>query len=227
MTSRARWCGRGRRHGPSRDLSRRAPPISTPPRLNTTTCARGSTAGPPRVRVPSTEPGRRCSRPSEPPPSRRWCPATSPTRPRPRPTPARQRPTRPITTPWSTSIAADADLDAVTGPKAAVDPGYDPATDDAVKAQRDAAAAAADAAAAAQAARTPDFLKKMIEWDLSLPPEAFTLAITTFDAQAQIARLAALDITKLLDRPRHRGNRLRRVAQGSGRDRHAAAGGSR
>ena len=98
-----------------------------------------------------------------------------------------------------TSIAADADLDAVTGPKAAVDPSYDRAADDAVKAQRDAAAAAADAAAAAQAARTPDFLKKMIEWDLSLPPEAFTLAITTFDAQAQIARLAALDITKLLE----------------------------
>jgi hypothetical protein len=96
------------------------------------------------------------------------------------------------------SIAADADLDAVTGPKAAVDPSYDPAADDAVKAQRDAAAAAADAAAAAQAARTPDFLNKMIEWDLSLPPEAFTLAITTLDAQAQIARLAALDITKLL-----------------------------
>lgn len=96
------------------------------------------------------------------------------------------------------SIAADAALDAVTGPKAAVDPGYDPATDDTVKAQRDAAAAAATAQAAAQAARTQEFRQQMVDWDLSLPPEAFPLAIATLGAQAEIAELAALDVTKLL-----------------------------
>jgi hypothetical protein len=95
-------------------------------------------------------------------------------------------------------IAADADLDAVTGPKAAVDPGYDPAKDDAVKAQRDAAGAAAKALAAAQTARTPELTKLVIEWELSLPPEAFTLAIATFGAQSQIAGLAAVDVTALL-----------------------------
>jgi hypothetical protein len=95
------------------------------------------------------------------------------------------------------SIAADADLDAVTGPKAAVDHGYDPAKDDTVKAQRDAAAAADKALIAADAARTPDFKQKMIDWDLSLPPDVFALAITTFGAQSQIAELAALDVTAL------------------------------
>lgn len=93
------------------------------------------------------------------------------------------------------SIAADADLDAVTGPKAATDPGYDPAKDDTIKAQRDAADAATQALTAAQAARTPEFIQEMIDWDLSVPPQAFTLAIATFEAQSQIAELAALDIT--------------------------------
>ena len=96
------------------------------------------------------------------------------------------------------SIAAAAALDAVTGPKAAVDPGYDPAKDDTVKAQRDAAAAAAKALTAADTARTPDFKQQMTDLDLSLPPDAITLAIATFGAQAQIAELAALDITALL-----------------------------
>jgi trimeric autotransporter adhesin len=96
------------------------------------------------------------------------------------------------------SIAADADLDAVTGPKAATDPGYDPAQDDTVKAQRDAADAATQALAAAQAARTPAFIQQMSAWNLSVPPQAFTLAIATFEAQSQIAGLAALDITALL-----------------------------
>jgi hypothetical protein len=95
------------------------------------------------------------------------------------------------------SIAAHADLNAVTGPKAATDPGYDPAKDDTIKAQRDAADAATQALAAAQAARTPEFIQEMVEWDLSLPPQAFTLAIATFEAQSQIAELAALDITAL------------------------------
>jgi hypothetical protein len=96
------------------------------------------------------------------------------------------------------SIAADAALDAVTGPKAAVDPGYDPAKDDTVKAQRDAAAAADKARTAADTARTPDFKQQMADWGLSLPPDAITLAIATFGAQAQIAALAALDIAALL-----------------------------
>ncbi len=96
------------------------------------------------------------------------------------------------------AIAAAAALDAVTGPKAAVDPGYDPAKDDAVKAQRDAKAAADKAKTAADTARTPDFKKQMTDLDLSLPPDAITLAIATFGAQAQIAELAALDITALL-----------------------------
>ena len=95
------------------------------------------------------------------------------------------------------SIAANAALDAVTGPKAAVDPGYNPANDDTVKAQRDAADAAAKALTAAQAARTEEFEKQMIEYDLSLPPEALPVAITTFDAQSQIAELAALDVPAL------------------------------
>jgi hypothetical protein len=96
------------------------------------------------------------------------------------------------------SIAADAELDAVTGSKAAVDPGYDPAKDDTVKAQRDAAAAATKALTAAQAARTEAVLEAMTGLDLSLPPEAFPLAITTFGAQSQIAELAALDVPALL-----------------------------
>ena len=96
-----------------------------------------------------------------------------------------------------TAIAADAALDAVTGPKAAVDPGYDPAKDDTVKAQRDTAAAAHKALTAADTARTP-FKQQMTDLDLSLPPDAITLAIATFGAQAQIAELAALDITTLL-----------------------------
>jgi hypothetical protein len=95
------------------------------------------------------------------------------------------------------SIAADADLDAAIEPKAAVDPGYDPATDDSVKDLRDKADAARQTLAAAQAARTPEFIQEMIYWDLSLPPEAFTLAIATFEAQSQIAALAALDTTTL------------------------------
>ena len=98
----------------------------------------------------------------------------------------------------SASIAADANLDAATGPKAAVDPGYDPAKDDTVKAQRDAADAATQALAAAQAARTPESAQEIIFWNLALPPEALTLAIATFEAQSQIAGLAALDIQGLL-----------------------------
>ena len=96
------------------------------------------------------------------------------------------------------SIAADAAFNAVTGPKSAVDPGYDPATDDAVKPQRDAAEAADQALQAADAARTPELKKPMTDWDLAVPPVAFPLAVTTFDALAQIAGLAVLDITKLL-----------------------------
>jgi hypothetical protein len=97
------------------------------------------------------------------------------------------------------SIAADAELDAVTGPKAAMDPTYDPAKDDTVKAQRAAADAAAKALTTAQAARTQDFQQQMIRWDLSLRPEAFPLAITTFGAQSQIAELAALNVTAALE----------------------------
>ena len=96
------------------------------------------------------------------------------------------------------SIDAAAALDAFTRPKKAVDPGYDPAKDDTVKAQRDAAAAAAKALTAADSARTPDFEQQMTDWDLSLPPDAITLVIATFAAQAQIGELAALDITALL-----------------------------
>jgi hypothetical protein len=96
------------------------------------------------------------------------------------------------------SIAADADLNDVTGPKAAADPNYNPANDDTVKAQRDAAAAADQALTAADAARTPKSKQTMTDWDLSLPPDAFTLAIATFDAQSQITELAGLDVTALL-----------------------------
>ena len=96
------------------------------------------------------------------------------------------------------AITAHAELDAVTEPKAAADPGYDPANDDTVKAQRDAAAAADQALTAADAARTPDAKQKTTEWDLSLPPDAVPLAIATFDVQSQIAVLAALDVTALL-----------------------------
>ena len=94
------------------------------------------------------------------------------------------------------AIAARADLDAITGPKAAVDPRYDPAADDTVKAQRDAADAADQAKAAADAGRK-NFADQMIAWDLSLPPDVFTLAVATFGAQALIAELAALDIKAL------------------------------
>jgi hypothetical protein len=96
------------------------------------------------------------------------------------------------------AITAHAELDAVTGPKTAVNPGYDPANDDTVKAQRAAAAAADQELTAADAARTPEAKQKTTEWDLSLPPDAVTLAIATFDAQSQIAELAALDVTALL-----------------------------
>lgn len=98
------------------------------------------------------------------------------------------------------AIAAQADLDAITGPKLATDPAYDPAADDTVKAQRDAADAADQAKAAAEAARTQDFTDQMVAWDLSLPPGVFTLAVATFGAQALIAELAALDITALAAR---------------------------
>ena len=69
-----------------------------------------------------------------------------------------------------------------------------------MKAQRDAAAAADQAKAAAEAARTQDFADQMIAWDLSLPPDVFTLAVATFGAQALIAELAALDIAALAAR---------------------------
>lgn len=95
-------------------------------------------------------------------------------------------------------ILADARLDAVTRPKAAVDPSYDPAGDSKVKAERDAADAAAKELAAAQAARTDEFKQQMDDWILSLPPEALPLAIATFQAQSRIAELAALDVTALL-----------------------------
>ena len=98
------------------------------------------------------------------------------------------------------SITRGGELDAVTGPKYAMDPGYDPAKDDAVKPQRDAADAAATALTAAQAARTPPLLKQMVDWDLALPPDTFALAIATFAAVDQIAGLAALDIAALLAR---------------------------
>jgi hypothetical protein len=98
------------------------------------------------------------------------------------------------------SIARDGEFDAVIGPKFAVDPGYDPTKDDAVKPQRDAADAAATALAAAQAARTQPLLQQMVDWDLALPPDTFALAIATFGALDQIAGLAALDITALLAR---------------------------
>ena len=77
-----------------------------------------------------------------------------------------------------------------------MDPRYDPAADDTVKAQRDAADAADQAKAAADAGRK-NFADQMIAWDLSLPPDVFTLAVATFGAQALIAELAALDIKAL------------------------------
>lgn len=98
------------------------------------------------------------------------------------------------------AIAATADLDAVTEPKAATDPHYDPAADDTVKAQRDAAQAADQAKAAAEAARTPEFRQQMIDWDLSLPPDIFPLAVATFGAQSLISELATLDIPALAAR---------------------------
>ena len=94
------------------------------------------------------------------------------------------------------AIAAKADLDTITGPKLAKDPHYDPAADDKVKAQRDAANAADQAKTAADVGRKA-FADQMIAWDLSLPPDVFTLAVATFGAQALIAELAALDIKAL------------------------------
>ena len=130
------------------------------------------------------------------------------------------------------SIAAGADLDAVVGPKAAVDPGYDPATDATIKAQRDAVAAADKALTAADAARTQkfnaqEFEQQMTDWDLSLPPDAFTLAIATFAAQAQIARARRTGHHGAAGGPGRRGNRLCRSAHRASQDQHAAAGGGR
>src|SRR5262249_10259078 len=89
---------------------------------------------------------------------------------------------------------------AVTGPNYAVNPGYDPTKDDAVKPQREAADKAAAELTTAQAARTDPMLKPMVEWDLALPPDTFALAIATFGALHQITGLAALDVHALLKR---------------------------
>lgn len=97
-------------------------------------------------------------------------------------------------------IVRNGELDALTGPKYATDPGYDPAKDDEVKPQRDAADAAAAALTEAQAARTDPLLKPMVYWDLALPPDTFALAIATFGALDQITGLAALDISMPLQR---------------------------
>jgi hypothetical protein len=98
------------------------------------------------------------------------------------------------------SIARNGELDAVTGPNYAVNPGYDPTKDDAVKPQREAAGKAAAELTTAQAARTDPMLKPMVDWDLALPPDTFALAIATFGALDQITGLAALDVNALLKR---------------------------
>ncbi|MET7971002.1 hypothetical protein [Micromonospora sp. NPDC005305] len=83
-------------------------------------------------------------------------------------------------------------LAAITGPKKALNPAYNPATDDSVNAEREAAAAAEATLGEATAALTPSLVKILDKWEVAVPPDMMTLAVQALQAADTVKRLATL-----------------------------------
>jgi hypothetical protein len=97
-------------------------------------------------------------------------------------------------------LEARAALEFLTLPKQAIDPAYDPAQDNEVSAERQAAAAAATALTAAEAAQTPVLAKLVELWDLAVPPELAGTALRASAATDHLATLSHVDAGVLLGR---------------------------